>query len=268
MDAPAHTPFAQTATTRNRDHRVTFVTGAGAGIGRASALAFAARGDAVAVADIDVEAAAETVRQIELAGGIGRPLRCDVSVEADVRAAVEATVDSFGGLDYALNNAGFGGPPRKLVDWRREDFDRILAVNVTGTWLCLKHELRYMQEQGGVIVNMASMFGMVGFADLVPYTATKHAVIGLTRGAALEHAAAGVRVNAIAPGTIDTPSARAFGNTPEEREAADAVQLANLPIGRMGRPDEVADVATWLCSDASSFVTGSVITVDGGWTSR
>jgi NAD(P)-dependent dehydrogenase (short-subunit alcohol dehydrogenase family) len=251
------------------DGKVALVTGAGSGIGRASALAFARAGARVVVADVDVSGGAETVRQIEEAEGEAQFVRADVSREPDVEELVAAIVRTFGRLDFAHNNAGIGATPRPLHEADRASFDRVLAVNVVGVWLCLKHEAQHMlaSGNGGAIVNTASLAGLIGFPNNVAYSTSKHAVIGLTRTAALEYAKRGIRVNAVCPAFVHTPMVDGF-------IAADPLhfnldRLAGMqPMGRMGTPEEVADAVVWLCSDAASYITGVALPLDGGTTAR
>jgi NAD(P)-dependent dehydrogenase (short-subunit alcohol dehydrogenase family) len=254
------------ATSQGR--RVAVVTGAASGIGRASALAFAGQGDAVVVSDIDEAGGEETVRRIRDGGGEASFVRADVTDEADVEALVSGTVDRYGRLDVAHNNAGHGGSPALTADYAREDWDRLIALNLTGTWLCLKHEIPQMLAGGGgAIVNTASTFGMVGVQGMCAYVASKHGVVGLTKAAALEYAAQGVRVNAICPGATRTPQLEAFWADidPADPESVGAQYVAKEPIGRLGRPEEIAAAVVWLCSDAASFVTGHPMVADGGW---
>jgi NAD(P)-dependent dehydrogenase (short-subunit alcohol dehydrogenase family) len=244
--------------------RVVFVTGAAGGIGRATALAFAGKGASVVVADVAEAANQETARLIEEAGGRALAVSCDVTRSADVRAALAATVDAFGRLDFAFNNAGIESETKPAADVTDDAWDRIIAINLRGVFLCLKHEIPLLLAQGGgAIVNTSSGAGVKGFAGGAPYVASKHAVIGLTRAAALDYAAANIRINAICPGIIDTEMIqRVFGDTPEGRAAV----LAQEPIGRYGRPEEIAAAVVWLCSDAASFAVGHAMVVDGGQT--
>ncbi|WP_327726591.1 SDR family oxidoreductase [Streptomyces sp. NBC_00487] len=235
-----------------------------AGIGRAAAPAFARAGASVAAVDIDEEGAAETVRQIEKGGGTAIALTCDVTSQAAVSGAVQATLDSFGRLDAAFNNAGIEQPVAPLAEISATDLDHLIAVNLKGVFLCMQSQVPAMLAGGGgTIVNTASGAGVVGIAGQAVYCATKFGVVGMTKAAALDYAALGVRINAVCPGIIQTPMMDRFtGGTDEGR----ARVVAQEPIGRMGSPEEIADAVLWLSSDASSFVVGHAMVVDGGQT--
>jgi NAD(P)-dependent dehydrogenase (short-subunit alcohol dehydrogenase family) len=247
--------------------QVALVTGAGMGIGRACALAYAREGARVVLADIVETAAQETVQAIREAGGEALFVRCDVSRADEVEAMVAAAVRQFGRLDCACNNAGIGGPALLTADYSEADWNRVIGINLTGAWLCMKHEIRALLAQGGgAIVNMASILGTVGFATAPAYVAAKHGLIGLTRTAALEYATQGVRVNAVCPGFIETPLLASSGITPGSDLYAG---IANMhPVKRLGTPEEVAELVVWLSSAAASFVTGAAYLVDGGYTAQ
>jgi NAD(P)-dependent dehydrogenase (short-subunit alcohol dehydrogenase family) len=248
------------------DGKSALVTGAGGGIGRAAALAFAREGARVAVADFAAEAARETMEMINSAGSQAIMLLGDVTRAGDVRAMIDDTVAAYGRLDCAFNNAGIAGwqvdaSGKKTAEWLETSFDRMIAVNLKGVWLCMKEELLQMQQQGGgAIVNTASIAGLIGLATSSAYVAAKHGVIGLTKTAALEYAGDNIRVNAVCPGFIKT---RMTEDTMRRRGEA---ILAQTPMQRMGEPGEIAEMVVWLCSDRASFVTGSAYAVDGGWT--
>jgi NAD(P)-dependent dehydrogenase (short-subunit alcohol dehydrogenase family) len=239
---------------------VALVTGAGSGIGRMSSLIFAAFGAAVVVADIATEGGEETVRRIRAAGGEATFVRADVSRAGEVAALVEAAVARYGRLDCAHNNAGILGPLGSLLDCPDEAFEQLMAVNLRGVWHCLRAEIPAMLAHGGgAIVNTASGAGLHGNHLMAAYSASKHGVVGLTRSAAQEFAGRGIRVNAVCPAAIETPMVeRAF--TPQLKEET----AARYPIGRLGRAEEVAQAAVWLCSEAASFITGVALPVDGG----
>ena len=247
--------------------KVTLVTGAASGIGRAAALTFAREGAKVLVADLSEEAGRETVKMVMNGGGEASFTKCNVANPAEAEALVATAVKTFGRLDGAYNNAGVAGKIARTADDTEENFDHIIAVNLRGVWLCMKYEIIQMvkQGQGGAIVNTASAAGLVGSHGMPAYTASKHGVIGLTRTAALEYARAGIRVNAVCPGVIDTAMVAGMVSThPRLKDTLVSVE----PMARMGKPSEIAEAVTWLLSDAASFVTGAAMPVDGGLTAR
>jgi NAD(P)-dependent dehydrogenase (short-subunit alcohol dehydrogenase family) len=244
--------------------KVAFVTGAAGGIGRATALAFAREGAGVVVADVSEQGNQETARMIEEAGGRALAVRCDVTRSEDAKAALDKAVETFGRLDVAFNNAGVEQPIMPAADLTEEEWDRIVAINLRGVFLCMKHEIPLMLEQGGgAIVNTSSGAGVKGFAGQAAYCAAKYGIVGLSKAAALDYAKANIRVNAVCPGIIETPMMDRFsGGTSEGRERV----IAQEPVGRMGKSEEIAAAVLWLCSDAASFVTGHAMVVDGGQT--
>lgn len=251
--------------TREFEGKVALVTGGGSGIGRATAVKFADKGAKVVVADVDERGGQETIRMIRDCKEEAIFVRADVADEASVVHLMNETIKAYGRLDYAINNAGIEGPSAPIVELSSTDFDRTIAVNLRGVWLCMKYELPHLLQHGGAIVNMASIAGLVGFATSGAYVASKHGVIGLTKTAALEYSKQGVRVNAISPGVIMTPMIDRFNaNGSGVLEALEALH----PIGRTGAPEEVADAAVWLCSPGAAFVTGVALPVDGGYVAQ
>jgi NAD(P)-dependent dehydrogenase (short-subunit alcohol dehydrogenase family) len=246
--------------------QVALVTGAGSGMGLSTAQAFAEAGAAVVLADINEAALRAATDGLTAVGHRALGVTCDVSVEDQVAALVEHGIATFGRLDMAFNNAGIQVPPSDAADEPADVFDRVNAINLRGVWACMKHELRQMRAQGsGAIVNCSSLGGLVGLPGRAAYHASKHGVIGLTKSAALEYAPRGIRINAICPGTIETPMVAAMIaqgelNVPEA--------MANQPIGRLGRAEEIAAAVLWLCSPGASFVLGIALPVDGGYTAR
>ena len=245
----------------NFKNKVAIITGGSFGIGRATAIAFSKKGARVVIVDWVEDQ--ETLNQIKSTGAEAIFIKCDVSKAEDVRMMVKKTIDTFGRLDYVFNNAGIEGIRGTTVDCTEENWDKTIAINLKGVWLCMKYQLPELLKQGsGSIVNCASIAGMIGYQDLPAYVASKHGIIGLTKTAALEFAKSGIRINAVCPGVIKTPMIdRLTGNN---KEAED--QYASMePIGRLGRPEEIANAVVWLCSDEASFITGHAMAVDGGW---
>ena len=246
--------------------KVALVTGAAAGIGRASALAFAREGARVAVVDDDDAGGEKTVKIIEANGGNAVFVRCNVSSSAEVEAAMEKIVSTYGGLDCAHNNAGVEGPMALTAEYSETDWDRLLDINLKGEWLCMKHEIpRMLTRGGGAIVNTASFAGIVGMAGLPSYSASKFGVIGISKVAALEYGSMGIRVNAVCPGPIRTSM---IDRLVEANPEVEAELLARSPMARLGRPEEIAEAVVWLCSDRASFVNGHAMAVDGAFTAQ
>jgi NAD(P)-dependent dehydrogenase (short-subunit alcohol dehydrogenase family) len=246
------------------ENKVALVTGAASGMGLATAQAFAAEGAVVVLADVNEAAARAAAEQLVAAGHKAIALRCDVADEAQVKAMVEQTVSTFGRLDAAFNNAGVQSPVAEVADASGEEFDRANAINLRGVWSCMKYELLQMREQGnGAIVNNSSLGGLVGLPGRAAYHAGKHGVLGLTKSAALEYASRGIRINAVCPGIIDTPMVS--GMLVSQPEAMKEL-MRDQPIGRLGRPEEIAAAVLWLCSPGASFVIGHALVVDGGYT--
>lgn len=246
--------------------KVAIVTGASSGIGRVTAVALAKEGIRVSLAARRDKEGEETLRLVEESGGEGIFVRTDVSNEDDVRKLVEKTVEHYGRLDYAFNNAGAVEDPAPFASKTSSIFDKIMNVNVKGTWLSMKYEIPQMLKNGGgALVNTSSVYGVIANPQLPLYTASKHAILGLTKAAALEYAKAGIRINAVAPGAIETEMMeQSIGNDKQLREALVALH----PIGRPGKPEEIANAVVWLLSDKASFLTGHTLIVDGGWVSR
>jgi NAD(P)-dependent dehydrogenase (short-subunit alcohol dehydrogenase family) len=244
--------------------KVALVTGGAAGIGRTTALAFAAEGLQVVVSDVDAAGGEGTVQAIRDAGGEATFVRCDVTRDAEVQALMEQVVATYGRLDYAFNNAGIEIEKGKLAEGSEAEFDAIMGVNVKGVWLCMKHQLPLLLAQGGgAIVNTASVAGLGAAPKMSIYAASKHAVIGLTKSAAIEYAKKKIRVNAVCPAVIDTDMfRRAAEADPKKAEFVAAMH----PVGRIGKPEEIAAAVLYLCSDAAAFTTGHSLTVDGGAT--
>ena len=245
--------------------KVALVTGGASGIGLATAMAFARAGACVAIADVDAAGGENAARHIREVGGEAIFVATDVSRAADVERLVQQTVEAFGRLDCAFNNAGIFGRSALLVEYAEEDWDRVIDINLKGVWLCMKYEIPQMLARGGAIVNASSVSGLVGSKSSPLYAASKHGVTGLTRTAALQYARQKIRVNCVCPGAIYTPMLEEiFSHNPANREKyTDAA-----PIGRLAQPEEVAEAVIWLCSDASAYITGVSLPVDGGWVAQ
>lgn len=251
----------------NMEGKVAIVTGGGSGIGLETAIAFARKGTSVVVADVDEASGRNTVQTIEESGGEALFVKTDVSNAEQVQALVDKTIEQFGRLDYAVNNAGIGGESVPTAEISDEGWQRVIDINLTGVWLCMKREITAMLENGGgAIVNVASILGKVGFATAAAYVSAKHGVVGLTKTAAVEYATQGIRVNVVCPGFIYTPMLENAGMA-EGTEMHQ--QIASMhPMQRMGTSEEVANMIVWACSDEASFVTGSSLMVDGGYTAQ
>jgi NAD(P)-dependent dehydrogenase (short-subunit alcohol dehydrogenase family) len=246
------------------ENKVALVTGAGSGMGLATAKAFAESGASVTLADWNEKAVRSATEELAAQGHKALAIHCDVADDAQVEAMVEQTVATFGRLDAAYNNAGVQNIVAETADAPREDFDRVMAINLRGVWSCMKFELRQMRKQGsGAIVNCSSLGGLVGAPGRGTYHAAKHGVIGLTKSAALEYVSRGIRINAVCPGIINTPMVA--GMLATQAEAMKEL-MKDVPIGRLGRAEEIADAVLWLCSPAASFVIGHALAVDGGFT--
>lgn len=245
-------------------NKAAIVTGGSFGIGKAAAIAFASRGAKVIIADwVEDKGTLETIKS---SGGDATFIKCDVSKNEDVKMMIDKAIVQYGRIDYAFNNAGIEGLSAPTHECTDENWEKVIAVNLKGVWLCMKYEIPQMLKEGkGAIVNNASIAGLVGFQNIPAYVASKHGVIGLTKNAALEYAKLGIRVNAVCPGVIKTPMIDRFtGKSKEVEKQFESME----PVGRLGQPEEVAEAVMWLCSDSSSFVTGDALPVDGGWTAQ
>lgn len=246
--------------------KVAIVTGAASGIGRAAARLFSKNGAQVVIADRDLDGIEETLSMIKKSGGKGIAVETDISDSAEVKELVDQAVKTFGKLDYACNNAGIEGEQAFTPDCTPENWNRVIDINLRGTWYCMKHEIPEMLKNGGgSIVNISSIAGLIGFPGIPAYVGSKHGINGLTKTAALEYADRGIRVNSICPGAIETPMIDRFvGKQEKDREEL----VARHPMGRFGTPEEVGEAVIWLCSDKSSFITGQTLAVDGGYTAH
>ncbi len=252
---------------REFEGKVALITGAGSGIGRATAQALAEGGAKVMAADLSAEAARESADLCEKAGGVCQATAADVTSAAQVEQMVNRTTEAFGRLDIAVNNAGIGGPAATIADYEEAAWRQVIDVNLIGVWLCMKYELAQMTKAGsGVIVNISSILGLVGFPQASAYVSAKHGVVGLTKSAALEYSGQGIRINSVNPGFIQTPMLEAAGMTPgtEMHEFL----VGKHPAGRLGTSEEVAELILWLASDRASFITGGAYLVDGGYVAQ
>lgn len=251
------------------ENKAVLVTGAASGIGRAVTIAFAKEGASVAVADLDRDGGEDTVRSIKDLGVDSFFVRANIAVPADVEAMVREVADRFGGLDVAVNNAGIEGELASTADYPIEGWKRVLDVNLTGAWLSMKYEIPELRRRGGgAIVNVASILGLVGFANAPAYTAAKHGLVGLTKVAAIEYAPEGIRINAVCPGFIETPMVMDRGVAAGSNPEAYAQIAALHPIGRLGTPAEIAAAILWLSSEEATFVAGHALVADGAYTAR
>lgn len=246
-------------------NKIALITGGASGIGRATAHVFAREGAHIALADMNSTQGEETAHQICTSGGKAIFVKTDVSKSAEVETLVQKTIDTFGQLDCAFNNAGIFGRSARLADFTEEDWDQMMDINLKGVWLCMKYEIPHMLKRGGAIVNASSVSGLVGSKSSPLYAASKHGVTGLTRTAALQYANNNIRVNCTCPGAIHTPMLEhIFSHNPANREK----YTAAAPLGRLAKPEEVAEAVAWLCSDASGYITGVALPVDGGWVAQ
>jgi NAD(P)-dependent dehydrogenase (short-subunit alcohol dehydrogenase family) len=245
------------------ERKSALVTGSAGGIGRAAAALFAAEGAKVVLVDTNVACLNETASMIKSAGGEAIPFPSDITKPEDMERAVAEAVTRYGRLDFAHNNAGILGSFGYMADYPLADFRKVIEINCVGTFVCMQAELKQMVRQGGgTIVNTASGSGVIGYPGIGAYTASKHAVVGLTRNAAVEYGKQDIRVNAVCPASVATPMTQGMFSTPGQLDAA----AAGIPLGRVAQPEEIAELVIWLCSDRSSFVTGSIVMIDGGYT--
>jgi len=248
------------------EEKVALVTGGSSGIGRATAVAFANEGARVVIDDINVEGGEETLRMIKNAGGEAIFFKADISKVAEVEALVQKTIETYGRLDCAFNNAGVGEPLKRVAKTTEDNWDRVMATNLKGVYLCMKYEIPHMLKQKkGAIVNTSSLAGRRGLSGQAAYVASKHGVMGLTKSAALEYATSGIRINAVCPGVTSTPL---ITHQLKDRPYMEKVYVDMEPVGRLGKPEEIAAAVLWLCSDEASFVVGSLFAVDGGVVAR
>ena len=266
MEKPKTITTTEETNMKSFQGKVALITGGSSGIGRATAVAFAREGARVVVASRRVKESEETIKLVKGAGSEGLFVKTDVSKEAEVKAMVEKTIKAYGRLDYAFNNAGIEQLPTPLAEQTEETFNQIMNINVKGVWLSMKYEIpQILENGGGAIVNMSSGGGLVGVPGFPIYVASKHAVIGLTKSVALEYAKPGIRINAVAPGVIETDM---FERAVKDNEQVREYLMTMHPIGRSGKPEEIANAVVWLCSDGASFVTGHTLVVDGGFTAQ
>ncbi len=243
--------------------KVALVTGGSFGIGSATAVAFACQGAKVVIVDWIEDTEQATVSKIIALGGECLFIKCDVSNSSDVERMMSKIISKYGRIDFAFNNAGIEGATANTAECAEENWDKTIGINLKGVWLCMKNEIPFMLKQGaGVIINTASVAGLIGLPGLPAYVASKHGLVGLTKAAALEYAKQGIRINAVCPGVIKTPMVDRVTGKDKEVEKQ---YISMEPVGRMGKPEEVAEAVTWLCSDKASFVTGVALPVDGGW---